>query len=174
MKPISEQIKTPKAKLSPILTQTRDLLRGAHLQKETDEVFGVKFTLRTLEPFEEDEAASLIGSADLHEAGSKMRKALLACALVAVDGQPVEQAWALPDELAPDVRKALEVPAVQTDWRRREILEWLNSSSVELIDKLWDYYLGMLFERRQGLEQIRPLSKADSKSAPESNTSGPS
>jgi hypothetical protein len=158
---INEFMKVPKAKLSSKMTQIQDQLRGFHRTATTPEIFGVKYTLRTLEPWEEDIANGIFSGGTPQQTGDLIRKAFIAVALVAIDGEPVATAFAIPDSLDPDILKVITSSrAIEDDWRYRQILDWLNHTQPELIDHIFQFYLGELMKKKQELEKIRPLSIA--------------
>lgn len=155
---IDDYIKAPKAKLGQNAAAIKQELRGHHMSETTPQIFGRTYTLRTLSPGEDDIAANLVKDGTQLGRGSGLPKATLAVALVAIDGSPVELEFQLPENLDPDMKRILEDPAVLADWRRRAVHEWLLESQPELVDALWQYYLGLTYRKRTALEGIRPLS----------------
>lgn len=149
--------KTPQPKLGRAVKAAQEQLRSKHLV-ETVSVCGHNYTIRTLEPYEDDIAAGLVPDGGRLASGAQLPRATLAVALVAVDDVPVENEFALPDELDPVLRQIFDDPDVVKSWRREAIFEWLGQTGTELVDELWAHYRGLLLKRKEAVAGIGPLS----------------
>lgn len=159
-KNLADWLQVPKAKRGAKVGAISDVLRGKHVSGPVV-AYGVTYTLRTLEPWEETWADGIIASGTAFQAGNAIPKAYLAAALLAIDGSPVEAEFAVPDGLDPEVRKVLvEKPDILRDWRWRQVHEWIcHDLQPEVITLLWEGYVELCMQRKSLLEGIPGLSQ---------------
>lgn len=170
-KTLADWLKTPPAKRGAKAMAVSTVLRGKHVQDDF-EAFGVTYTLRTLEPWEETWADGLVPAGSGYQTGQAIPRAYLAAALVAIDGSPVEAEFQVPDELDPEMRKILVGDdVVLRDWRTRQVFAWVQHDlQPEVIETLWQGYVTLCMRRKSLLEGLVRLSTR----TPSSGSSGTS
>lgn len=151
-------LNAPKAKRGAAVQAVTTQLRGAHLSITTPPIMGATYTLHTLEPSEMDAAHNLLDGTSF-AIGQALRRAYLAWSIDAINGSPIEVEFAVPADAEKSVVSMLEDKAVQADWRRREIYNWLTSDAQdELIAELWTHYAALAVRKKEALDAIRPTS----------------
>lgn len=180
--------KLPKAKRHAFLAEIDQALKGCH-KKETFEIFGTRYTLRTLDPADESWTLQFIQGNDYYSFGKMRRAPTVAAALVAIgpadESKPtisVEELFTVADDM-PEVTKQLvkENKYFERDWRRTEILRWLSEPDKheDLTKLLYDRYLSLSGKRAEALVALSPLSKrtptgeSSDTSSPERGASSP-
>ena len=138
-KNLADWLKTPSAKRGANANKVSAQLRGHHFQ-DTFTVYGIKYAIRTLEPWEETWADGLIPAISSFQTGQAIPRAYLAAALMSIDGSPMDAEFAVPDALDPEMRKVLEGSAdILRDWRWRQVYSWIQHDlQPEVIDCLED------------------------------------
>lgn len=173
---VSDWLGLPRAKRASKLNRLLHALSGQDLQ-ETFEVFGTRYTLRTLSPEAERWAANHTQGSTPLQIGRNQMAPQVAAAIVAIDGDPVTDLFTLPDDADRELRALLkESHEALTDWLRREVLLFLteDGGQMDLIRELWGHLARMSEQRKSALEALAPLSEGGSAPTSETPNSGKS
>jgi hypothetical protein len=164
----------PAAKRHKLLGIIDGELRGAHT-KDTFEVLGHKYVLRTLDPVEEAWADSYVNGENFYQTARNRRAPYVAAALKAIDDTPVEELFTPPDDL-PEMQRELidSSEEFRATWLRDEVLKWLVSKDKHgpYVQMLYHCYLEVDTKRGEAFDNLDPLSKSR-RTGGQSNTSSP-
>jgi hypothetical protein len=141
----------PDAKRHEVLRTISQELTDCHTARECV-IYGHKYALKTLDPFEEIWADGCIDGDNVYQFARNRRAPYLAAAITAIDDIPVEKLFVATEEF--------EEKMLEKAWRRREMLRWLiEGKHGDFIQKLWAEYLIIEEKRTHALENLDPLSK---------------
>lgn len=167
-------ITLPKADEHPLLKDLETQMHGSQIRDDIT-LYGRRYTLETLWPWEETWADTYVDGANLYQAGRSRRVPYVAAALRAIDGVPLELLFKVPATLSLDEKKLLDDPRMALAWRRDQLYRRLAGEPPlfppEVIAELWVFYQSLEERRRQSLEKIGPLSTGagDGASSPTSS-----
>jgi len=132
-----------KAKRHQILKDVATEMSGRHITKDV-EIDGHRFTLRTLKPSEADWAITRMpgSGGDPTKMVLLQSKPIVAASIQAIDGVPVEELFALPDDMDTDVKEALiSDGAALREWRRDQVLDFVLEDLLDdVVGRLWHAY----------------------------------
>lgn len=155
----------PDAPDHPMLAALMTQMSGQQIVK-TVEVFGVKYELSTLWPYEEAWADSLVEGMSAYQTARNRRFPYLAASIRSINGVTVREMFRLPDDTPEGVRRALEeTPEAMTGWRRLQLYRRLAGAPPLLVPPavaaLWVEYNGLEDMRAASLEKLAPFSMTD-------------
>lgn len=154
----------PQAEESPELDALTQMMLGAQI-RDTFEICGVTFELRSLWPYEERWADGKVAGGNFYQTGRSARPAYVAASLVAINGRLVAELFTLPKDTPPEMLEQYnKEPTLLEEWRRDQLFARIMSRDKPLfappvLNELWTSYQVLEERRKEALTKIGPLSK---------------